>query len=54
VHGLGVPEGHRLVEWRSCVSVDPWLDFLGRGVVQQNGDLCMCGSLAWQALGAQV
>jgi hypothetical protein len=34
------------VEWRSCMSVDPWLDRLGGGVVKQNGDsVCVCVGL---------
>jgi hypothetical protein len=49
----GVPEGRRPAEWRTCVSMDPGLDRLGgRGPAEQRS--CMCGSLAWQALGAQA
>jgi hypothetical protein len=51
--GLGVPEGLRPVEWSSCVSMDPWLDRLGRcGPAEWRS--WVCGSLAWQALGAQA
>jgi hypothetical protein len=37
-----MPEGHRPVEWRSCVSMDPWLYRLG-GVVEQNRDSVCVG-----------
>jgi hypothetical protein len=30
-----MPKWCRLVEWRACVSVDPWLDRLGRGDTAQ-------------------
>jgi hypothetical protein len=34
------------------MSMDPWLDRLG-GCSQAEQRLCVCGSPAWQALGAQ-
>jgi hypothetical protein len=57
-HGLGVPEGHRLAEWRSCMSVYPWLERLGgHGWAEWRSCVCVyvCVwvTLAWQALGAQ-
>jgi hypothetical protein len=51
--GLAVPEGLRLMEWRSCMSMDPWLDRLWGAQCSRMEILCMCGFWAWQALGAQ-